>query len=152
MTSQLAGEQQQLLSENARAFLGATPPRHATIATVNRDGGPHQIVIWYRFEPGTGARGDRFIVNSLRGRRWPANLEREQRASLAIHAGEDAVTIECAIDRVYDGEAALADISEMARRYYTPEDAQVSINRFSTQDRITFVLVPVKAHIHGDPH
>jgi len=150
VTSQL--EQEQLLSDNARAFLAADPPRHATIATINPDGGPHQIVVWYRFEPGTGDRGDRFVVNSRRGRRWPANLERERRASLAIFEGDDAVTVQVELERTYGGEAALEDIAEMAHRYYEPEAAERDIATFSTQERVTFVLRPVKANIHGDPH
>jgi hypothetical protein len=151
VTSEVVPEQQ-LLPDNARAFLTAHPPRHATIATVNQDGGPHQIVIWYRFEPGNGDRGDRFIVNSRRGRRWPANLERERRASLAIFEGDDAVTVQVELVHLYEGEAALADIAEMARRYYEPEQAERDIAVFSTQERVTFVLRPVKAHIHGDPN
>jgi hypothetical protein len=150
VTSQPADEQ--LLNDGARAFLSAHPARHATIATVNRDGGPHQIVIWYRFEPAAGDRGDRFIVNSRRGRRWPSNVERERRASLAVFQGDDAVTVQCELEQVYEGDAALADIAEMARRYYDPEAAEQDIAVFATQQRVTFVLRPIKAHIHGDPH
>ncbi|MEO8625519.1 MAG: pyridoxamine 5'-phosphate oxidase family protein [Candidatus Limnocylindrales bacterium] len=133
------------LSANARSFLGSTPPRYATLATINRDGSPHQIVIWFLL------RGDELVMNSRRGRRWPANLERDGRANLAVYEAEDAVTINCSVDRVYEGDAAQADIAEMARRYDTPEIAAREIARFSTEERVTFILRPTKVSIHGEP-
>ncbi len=134
------------LPSAARAFLGATPPRYATLATINRDGSPHQIVIWFL------VRGDSLVVNSRRGRRWPANLERDGRANLAVYEAEDAVTINCGLKRVYEGEQAQADIAEMAHRYDTPEVAEREIRRFRTEERVSFILHPTKVNLHGDPH
>ena len=134
------------LAANVRSFLTADPPRYATLATINRDGSPHQIVIWFL------VRGDAIVVNSRRGRRWPTNLERDGRANLAVYEGEDAVTINCMVEHLYDGDAAQADIAEMARRYDTPEDAEREIRRFQTEDRVTFILRPIKVSLHGDPH
>lgn len=133
------------IAANARSFLTAVPPRYGTLATVNRDGSPHQIVIWFL------VRGDEIVVNSRRGRRWPFNLERDGRANIAVYEAEDAVTINCVLERVYDGDAAQADIAEMARRYDAPEYAEREIRRFQTEDRVTFVLRPTKVSIHGDP-
>jgi PPOX class probable F420-dependent enzyme len=135
-----------VFSADARNFLAANPPRYATLATINRDGSPHQIVIWFLL------RDDELVVNSRRGRRWPANLERDGRANLAVFEAEDAVTISCSVERVYDGAAAQRDIAEMAWRYDTPEMAEREIRRFQTEDRVTFVLRPTKVSIHGDPH
>ena len=134
-----------LLSDPARAFLTAAPPRYATLATINRDGSPHQIVIWFLL------RGDEIVVNSRRGRRWPANLERDGRANVAVYDAEDAITIGCAVERVYEGEAAQADIAEMAVRFDTAEVAQREIARFRTEERVSFVLRPTKVSVHGDP-
>ena len=128
-----------------RNFLSATPPRYATLATINKDGSPHQIVIWFLL------RGDELVVNSRRGRRWPANLERDGRANLAVYEAEDAVTIGCAVERMYEGPAAQADIAEMAVRFDSPEVAQREIARFQTEQRVSFVLRPIKVSIHGDP-
>jgi len=135
-----------LLSPQARAFLTATPPRYATLATISRDGSPHQIVIWFLL------RDDEIVVNSRRGRRWPANLARDGRANLAVYDAEDAITIGCAVERVYEGDAAQADIAEMAVRFDTPQAAQREIARFRTEERVSFVLRPTKVHLHGDPH
>jgi len=134
-----------LLTPNLRRFLTADPPRHTTIATVNPDGIPHQIVIWYEL------RGDLFVVNSRQGRRWPSNLRREGRASLAIFDGDDALTIACTLEDSYDGEAAQADIAASARRYYAPDVAENDIARYRAEPRISFVLRPVRINVHGDP-
>ena len=137
------------LEPNVRSFL-SDPVRYATIATVNPDGAPHQIVIWYLLRHDE-QRGDHLVVNSRRGRRWPSNLLREPRANLAVYDAEDAVTIECRVVETYEGEAALADIAEMAERYDGPEDAAREIARFRTEQRITFILQPTKVLVHGSP-
>jgi hypothetical protein len=124
----------------------SAPTRYATIATINPDGSPHQIVIWYTL------RADEIVVNSRRGRRWPSNLGRDGRANLAIYDGEDAVTIACVVGRSYEGEDAQADIEEMARRFYSPAYAEHEIARYRTEQRISFVLRLVRVHVHGDPH
>ncbi len=134
-----------LLTAEARSFLTSIPPRYATLATINRDGSPHQIVIWYLL------RGDEMVINSRRGRRWPANLERDGRANLAVYEAEDAVTINCTVDRTYEGDRAQADIAQMALRYDTAEVAAHEIARFKTEDRVTFILRPTKVSIHGSP-
>ena len=133
------------LAPNVRSFLTASPPRYGTLATINSDGSPHQIVIWFLL------RGDEIVVNSRRGRKWPANLEREGRANLAVYEAEDAVTINCVVERSYEGEQAQADIAEMAHRYDDPEYAGREISRFQTEERVSFVLRPTKVLIHGDP-
>ena len=71
-----------------------------TIATVNPDGTPHQIVIWYLL------RGDDVVINSRQGRRWPSNLRREKRANLAIFEGDDAVTLDVELIDSYEGDRA----------------------------------------------
>jgi PPOX class probable F420-dependent enzyme len=136
------------LNDNVRSFL-TRPVRYATIATINPDGSPHQIVIWYLLR--SDDRGDHVVVNSRRGRRWPSNLTRDPRANIAVYNADDAVTIECEVVETYDGPAALADISEMAVRYDSPEDAQEGIARFATEDRVTFILRPTKVLEHGSP-
>ena len=133
-----------LITPSLRSFL-TEQVRHTTIATINPDGSPHQIVIWFSL------RGDGFVVNSRHGRRWPSNLRREGRASLAVYEGDDAVTVAVEVADLYEGEAAQADIAEMARRYYGPEAAESNIRRFQTEQRVSFVLRPTLVHVHGNP-
>ena len=134
-----------VLTDELRSFLNATPPRYATIATVNPDGSPHQIVIWFLL------RGEEVVVNSRHGRRWPSNLRREGRASVSVYELEDAVTLDSVLEREYAGEEAQADIAEMARRYDTPEAAERGIARYRTEPRLGFVLRPARIHTHGTP-
>ena len=134
-----------MLNDELRSFLRATPARYATIATINPDGSPHQIVIWFLL------RTDEIIVNSRRGRRWPSNLGRDRRANLCVYEAEDAVTLDLALDRVYEGPEAQADIAAMAERYDSPEVALREIARFRTEQRISFALRPTRVHVHGDP-
>ncbi len=133
-----------LVSENARSFL-TNVVRYATLATVNPDGSPHQIVIWFLL------RGDKLVVNSHRGRRWPSNLRRETRANLCVYEAENAVTLDCVLEREYEGEDAQADIAAMADRYDSPDVAEREKARFKTEQRVSFVLTPVKVNVHGDP-
>jgi hypothetical protein len=134
-----------VLSDDVRRFLAARPPRYATIATVNADGSPHQIVIWFLLN------GDELVVNSKRGRRWPSNLGRERRANVCVYEGEDAVTLDVTLERTYEGDPAQDDIAEMAHVYDTPEVAEREILRYRTEPRISFVLRPTRVHIHGEP-
>ena len=137
------------LEPNVRSFL-TQPVRYATIATINPDGGPHQVVIWYLLRH-DDQRGDHIVVNSRRGRRWPSNLTRDARANFAVYEAENAVTVACEVTETYDGEAAQADIAAMAIRYDTPEDAAHEIARFQTEDRVSFILRPTKVIVHGSP-
>jgi hypothetical protein len=137
------------LEENVRSFL-TSPVRYATIATLNQDGSPHQIVIWYLLRR-DDRHGDHIVVNSRRGRRWPTNLFRDPRANLCVYEAETAVTLECEVVETYEGEEAQADIAAMARRYDSPEDAAAEEARFRTEDRVTFILRPTRVLPHGDP-
>jgi PPOX class probable F420-dependent enzyme len=49
------------------------------VSTLNQDGSVHSAVAWISAEDGTVA------VNSARGRKWPANLERDPRVSVVIY-------------------------------------------------------------------
>lgn len=133
-----------VLTDRVRRFLAA--PHFAALATTSVDGAPHQAYIWYDVEPdGT------LLVNSLVGRRWPAELRRDGRTALAIAnvanqlswVGLTAEVI--AIDE--DRERAVADIVALAHRYETPP-SETSIATFRSQQRITFRLRITGVHDH----
>jgi PPOX class probable F420-dependent enzyme len=132
-----------VLPQQIRSFLTGVP-RYATIATLNPDGSPHQSIIWFLL------RGDEIVINSRHGRRWPANLRRDPRVAFAVEDGEDAVTINAHAEQVDNPEQAQADIAEMARRYDSP-DPEERAARFRTEQRVSFVLKPMKVSMHGDP-
>ncbi len=131
------------LSDRVRRFL--EQPLYPSLATIGTDGAPHQAVIWYRLEP-----DDRILVNSRNPRRWPGDLRREGRASLAVTdlanpfrwVGLQAV-VEAIID---DVPTARDDIVELAVRY--GEADEESVARFRSQDRISFRLRIVAVHDH----
>jgi PPOX class probable F420-dependent enzyme len=136
------------LPEQVRAFLAAT--RFATIATVDPDGRPRQAVIWYRLD------GDVIVLNSKVGRRWPSNLERDARISVAIHDQADGyrwVGVTGKVTIIEDQPTAQADIAEMARRYHAddPEKAERLVHdRFERQPRVSFRISIDAIHDHLD--
>jgi PPOX class probable F420-dependent enzyme len=133
------------LSEPVRTFL--EQPLYPTLATVGEDGTPHQAVIWYRLEP-----DGRILVNSRTPRRWPTELQRDGRASLAVTDLEDPfrwVGLQAVVEEVIDEVAtAREDIVALAVRY--DEDDDESVARFRTQQRISFRLRIVAVHDHLD--
>jgi PPOX class probable F420-dependent enzyme len=123
------------LSDRVRRFLER--PLYPSLATVGQDGTPHQAVIWYRLEP-----DDTILVNSRSPRRWPAELRREGRGSLAVSDHEDPfnwVGLQTVVEEVIDDvPTARDDIVELAVRY--DEADEESVARFRSQDRISFRL------------
>jgi PPOX class probable F420-dependent enzyme len=127
------------LPDRVRSFLNAL--NWAAIATVNEDGSPHQALIWYLLD------GDTLLINSRRGRRWPTNLERDDRVSLAIHDHDDPehwVGLQGRARLVRTGEGALADIGTLAQRYGEEDGA-----RFRGQERVTFEIRIERTYEHG---
>ena len=136
------------LTNELRAFLAQD--QFATIATIDPDGAPRQAVIWYTLE------GDELVINSNMGRRWPANLLRDQRISMAITERQDGyrwVGLTGTVTIVRDQPTAQADIAAMARRYHAdePDEAERMIrDRFERQERISFRVRIESLHVHLD--
>lgn len=132
------------LEPHVRRFLEA-PDRYGVMATINPDGTPLQAVVWYLVED------DAVLVNSLHGRRWPENLRRDPRYSLAVEDGMDYVALRGEAEPLDDPESAQADIAAMARRYESPEVAERMIkDRFQPQHRVSFRLRPRAVTVHGE--
>jgi PPOX class probable F420-dependent enzyme len=123
-------------------------PRYAAVATIDPDGAPRQAVIWFLLD------GDTIVINSLDGRRWPTNLRRDPRISIAVTDSNDEswVGLTGTVEVVDDQDQAQADIAAMARRYSDPADAEESIATFRTQRRVSFRLraTGIHDHIEGD--
>jgi PPOX class probable F420-dependent enzyme len=131
------------LSERVRAFLAQ--PLYPVLATSGADGEPHQAVIWFRLEP-----DERILVNSRSPRRWPAELRRGGRGSLAVTDLQDPfrwVGLQVVVETVVDDVAtARDDIVSLAEHY--DEADEDSVARFRSQDRISFRLRIVTVHDH----
>jgi PPOX class probable F420-dependent enzyme len=136
------------LPERVRAFLD--PTRFATIATADPDGSPRQAVIWYRLD------GEEIVLNSRVGRRWPSNLVREPRISVAISDRADGyrwVGLTGRVTIVDDQATAQADIAEMARRYHADDPAKAERlirDRLEQQSRVSFRVSIDAVHDHLD--
>ena len=129
-----------MLSPSALEFLSA-PGRYATLATVNGDGSPHQVIVWYL------VRDDAIVLNSRVGRRWQANVLREPRVALTVAtATGDYVTLAGEVERVDDPELGQTDIAAMAHRYQPADVAERNIARYRTEQRVTFLLKPSRTH------
>ncbi len=131
-----------------RAFL-ASGLHFATIATIDPDGTPRQAVIWYTLD------GDEFVINSAVGRRWPANLLRDTRISMAItdQDGYRWIGLTGVAEPVTNQPTAQADIADMARRYHADEPGEAErliADRFQRQERISFRVRAHAFHEHLD--
>jgi PPOX class probable F420-dependent enzyme len=134
------------LPDRIRDFLDE--PHVASIATTGEDGAPHQAIAWYRLDP-----DDRILLNSRPPRRWPADLLRDGRVSLAVLDGGDSLRwvgltgfVETVID---DVETARDDICALAVRYGDEDPATMAA--FRTQPRISFRIRLTAVHDHlGD--
>src|SRR5450755_3977729 len=97
------------LAENVRTFLEDV--HLAVIATINRDGLPHQTALWYE------VRGDAIIMNTGLATRKVRNLRRDPRASVCVAALDPArhVTLEGSV--TFDENHVLEDLTSLASRY-----------------------------------
>jgi PPOX class probable F420-dependent enzyme len=117
-----------------------TPHRYATLATIDPDGRPRQVLTWYRLVD------DTIVLNSLVGRRWPTNLLRDPRITITVSDADRWVSVDGQAEEVRDQAVAQADIAAMAHAYDPPEEAAAAIARFQTQQRISFRIVPERTH------
>ncbi len=128
-------------SPAVRRFLTA-PLRFATIATSGAHGTPHQAVVWYALDDGG------ILVNSLVGRRWPADLQRDPRVALTVVdpdiEAERYVAVQAEAIVAATGERAVRDIQDLARRYGSDPTS------FEGLERISFRLTPRSVTVHGD--
>lgn len=133
------------LTPAVRAFLDE--PFHVTIATVDEDGAPRQAVAWFRREP-----DDRILVNSRTPRRWPANLRRDPRVSLAVidpAAPDRWVGMTALVEEVVeDVERSREDIVALAHRYREGGPTAAAEAMFRSQPRVTFLLKVTAVHDH----
>jgi PPOX class probable F420-dependent enzyme len=135
------------LPERIRAFIDA--PHFASIATLDPDGLPRQAVVWYLL------RADEIVINSLDGRRWPANLRRDPRISFTIVDPADGYNwvglTGQVIEVIDDQDRAQADIAAMARLYHADEPSEAEdliANRFQKQHRVSFRVRVSGFHDH----
>jgi hypothetical protein len=91
-------------------------------------------------------------VNSREGRRWPANLRKDDRVAMAVMDETKPtrwVGATGRLDEIVDDQSvAQRDIEELARRYDPPQEADPAIAEFRTQRRVSFRILLRDIHLH----
>ncbi len=114
-------------------------PNHAVISTGNADGSVHSTVVWVDVEDGGVA------VNSAAGRVWPANLERDPRATVLVFDQGNPyhyVEIRGAATATQDGADEHAD--RLTKKY-------LGLDRYPYrqpgEQRVKFVIAPERVRL-----
>ena len=124
-----------ILHAEARAFLHA--PRCAVIATHDSDGEIRQAVVWYALTD------EGILMNALEGRRWPTNLRRDSRLTMAVVDGEEYVILRGTAVVIDDPDRGQTEARALARRYGGDPDAHAG------QVRVSIVFDPEEVALHG---
>jgi PPOX class probable F420-dependent enzyme len=103
MTQALEGRTRELLEQ----------PNFCFVASRRRDGTPHVVPVWVDVEDG------HVVLNSARGRAWPANVARDPHVTLTIQNHENPyeyVTVRGHVTEITE-DGADAHIDAMAKKY-----------------------------------
>ena len=122
------------LTERARELLTGT--NFAFIAELMPDGSPHVSPVWIDLE------GDLILVNTAKGRHKEANLRRDPRVAISISPQDDPyehVDIRGRVVQIREGEAAVADIDRLGRKYRGWERYPLG----EGEQRVTYLIEPL---------
>ena len=109
-------------------------PNYAVISTLNANGSVHNTVVWISAEDGAVA------VNSAIGRLWPANLERDPRATVLVQeSGNPYHYVEIRGTASAAREGADEHIDALAKKYMGQDEYPF---RQPGEERIKFVIRP----------
>lgn len=136
-TTQRAG-----ISDAVRSFL--QQKRFAVLATIARDGMPHQTTMWYEL------RGDTIMMNTKVGRLKETQLRSDARASVCIADGYKYVTISGVVSLDDAPLTAQNDIRALAVRYHGEEAGSRQADaQFSKEQRVSIYLPIQKLIVYG---
>ena len=109
-------------------------PHCAVVSTLNQDGSVLDTVAWINAENGAVA------VNSARGRRWPANLERDPRVTVLVYEGGNPYNyVEIRGRATAIEEGADEHINVLTKKYIGQDEYPF---RQPGEERIKFVIEP----------
>jgi PPOX class probable F420-dependent enzyme len=125
------------------AFLAQTfPTPLGVIATLRRDGSPHIVPVWFRWNAGA------VTIWTTETRVWVQNLLRDPRVAFSVQTFEEpypAVMVRgTATIATADDVATAEEIRAITRRYIVPQDVEGYIARWP--DLRTIVTI-IPAHI-----
>jgi PPOX class probable F420-dependent enzyme len=112
------------------------------VATRNEDGSLHSTLVWADLD------GDRVVLNSAQGRRWPENVKRDGRATLLIANAENPYEYVRVAGRLDEAtEEGAMDVINALTKKYTDQDEYPSLQ--PGEVRVTLKLAPEHITHHG---
>ena len=121
------------------AFLGQTfPTPLGVIATLLRDGSPHVVPVWFRWNAGTVS------LWTTETRVWVSNLKRDPRVAFSVQTFEvpypavmmrGSVTISTA-----DDAATVEEARAITRRYIAPDEVEGYVAEWTDLRTIVTVI------------
>jgi PPOX class probable F420-dependent enzyme len=126
-----------MISRLAAAFLDT--PRLARVSTVNSDGSPHIVPMWF------ARSGKQFEFTSRRSRQTVRNIARDGRIAFVVDEDDPrrygAVVVEGHAQLLEHDNAGV--VRRIARRYLPgPEGDRYADYMLGHPDRVAFVVVP----------
>lgn len=119
--------------EEIQRYLEA--PRTGSLASLDRDGFPHQAGMWYLPE------ADRIVMWTYRASQKAVNLRRNPRASLLVHDGDSYVTLRGVLVRgrieFIDDTERVREIGLRLQQRYSPADATSDAARAAIEHQAT---------------
>lgn len=111
-------------------FLSQTSPTPlGVLATLRRDGSPHIVPVWFRWNAGA------VTIWTTETRVWVRNLLRDPRVAFSVQTFEEpypAVMMRGGATVATANDAATVEQAHaIARRYLAPEDVEDYVNRWS---------------------
>ncbi|MDP6606853.1 MAG: TIGR03618 family F420-dependent PPOX class oxidoreductase [Dehalococcoidia bacterium] len=119
--------------QDLAAFLDR--PLTAVAGTIGRDGSPHAVPLWYRYD------GGRFTIWTGESRAWVRNLQRDPRISLTIaeHDRPFAAVLVRGTATVTTSGAALDEARRICARYIEASALDGYVEGFSDLQTIVEV-------------
>ena len=109
-------------------------PNCAVISTLNEDGSILDTVVWISAENGAVA------VNSAKGRKWPANLDRDPRVTVLVYEGNNPYNyVEIRGRASATTEGADEHINALTKKYMGQDEYPF---RQPGEERVKFVIQP----------
>jgi PPOX class probable F420-dependent enzyme len=121
------------LIDQAREILTGTS--FAFLAELMEDGSPHVSPLWIDVE------GDLILVNTAKGRLKEANMRRDPRVAISISPPDNPyhhVDIRGRIVEIREGDAAVADIDRLGRKYRGWDRYPLG----EGEERVSFLIEP----------
>jgi PPOX class probable F420-dependent enzyme len=131
-----------------RVFLDrALPALLGVVSTLDADGGPHLVPVWYRYD------GERIHIWTLEKRRWVQNLRRDPRVAFSVQEDKPpyaAVSLRGhATILTSDSDEVTQEIYRITRRYVAEPGVDEYVQAWSHL-RTIVSITPEKLHAWED--